>query len=184
MGVGVTLALLYVGGGSLIMPMWLAVELIFIELMITTAVAILFSSFSSPSLSALLAFLVFVIGHMSSSLRDLAAALGSKAATVVFNAIYYILPNLSLYTFRTEAANGMNVTVPMFALALGYAVAYIVVLLAITIAIFPLTQLQIDELEAGEKSVSAIVGRRRTLGVDNDLRQRGRSSSPTSRKRR
>lgn len=136
MGVGVTLALLYVGGSSLIMPMWLAVALIFFELMITTAVAILFSSFSSPSLSALLAFLVFVIGHMSSSLRDLAAALGSTAATLVFNAIYYVLPNLSLYAFRTEAANGLNVTPQMFAFAIGYAATYIVVLLAITIAIF------------------------------------------------
>ena len=54
MGIGVSLALLYVGGQNLLVPMWYAVALIFLELAITTSIAILFSSFSSVSLSALL----------------------------------------------------------------------------------------------------------------------------------
>src|SRR5688572_5250560 len=68
MGVGVSLALLYVRSGSLAGSIWPTILLIFFELTILTGVAILFSSFSSPALSALLTFFVFVIGHFSSSL--------------------------------------------------------------------------------------------------------------------
>src|SRR5437868_4827364 len=72
MGVGVMLALLYVEGGRLISPVWAATLLIFLELTILTGVAIMFSSFSSPALSALLTLFVFVIGQFSGSLRDMA----------------------------------------------------------------------------------------------------------------
>src|SRR5688500_16408236 len=79
MGVGVSLALLYVSGGwdPLIPKIWPAILLIYIELMLLTAVALLFSSFSSPALSALLTFLTFVIGHFSADLKLLAVSLGS-----------------------------------------------------------------------------------------------------------
>jgi ABC-type transport system involved in multi-copper enzyme maturation permease subunit len=136
MGVGVSLALIYVGGSSLIVPAWGSIYLIFLELSIVTAVAILFSSFSSPSLSALLTFFVFLIGHLSSSLRELGQALGSQFARIVLEIIYYILPNLSIYSFRTEAANGMVANAPLLGGALGYAAAYITVVLVITIYVF------------------------------------------------
>ena len=59
MGVGVSLALIYVrrGWDPLALKIWPAIFLIYFELMIITAVALLFSSFSSPALSALLTFL-------------------------------------------------------------------------------------------------------------------------------
>jgi ABC-type transport system involved in multi-copper enzyme maturation permease subunit len=106
MGLGVSLALVFVGGGHLAGTIWGSIALIFFELTIITAVAILFSSFSSPALSALLTFLIFVIGHFSSSLRDLAENLGSESAKLFFNAVYYALPNLSHFTFVTNAAYG------------------------------------------------------------------------------
>ena len=105
MGIGVSLALLYVGGGNLALTIWGAIFLIFLELAILTAVAILFSSFSSPALSALLTFFVFIIGNFSSSLRDFAANLGSTATKVIFEIIYYAFPNLSFYSFITNSAN-------------------------------------------------------------------------------
>ena len=49
MGAGVTLVLLYVARGSTpLLALWLAVALIYLELTILTAVALLFSAFSSP----------------------------------------------------------------------------------------------------------------------------------------
>ena len=136
MGVGVSLALALVGGGALALSIWGAVCLVFLELAILTAVAILFSSFSSPALSALLSFFVFVIGHFSASLNELARTMGSEAARVFFGAIYYLLPNLSFYAFRTEAARG---DVPPGAMLLGaslYALVYVAILLAVTVTIF------------------------------------------------
>jgi ABC-type transport system involved in multi-copper enzyme maturation permease subunit len=136
MGLGISFALLYVGGGTMAATIWGAVGLIYIELAIITAVAIVFSSFSSPALSALLTFMVFVIGHLSASLRDLGASLGSTFARAVLEAAYYFLPNLSLFAFRTEAANSMVPSSSMALGALAYGIAYAVVLLSISILIF------------------------------------------------
>jgi len=136
MGIGVTLALLYVDGGSLIGSVWGAVLLIFLELTILTAVAIMFSSFSTPALSALLTFFVFLIGHFSSSLLDLATSLGSRSAVYLFTGIYYALPNLSNFSFIVNAAHGELPTLPFAGFAFAYAVGFDVVLLAITVLIF------------------------------------------------
>lgn len=136
MGAGVSIALFYVGGNSLAGSIWGSIFLIFLELCIVTAVAIVFSSFSSPALSALLTFLIFIVGHLSASLRDMAAALGSSAASIFFEVIYYLLPNLAHYSFRTEAANGMVPNAPMFVGGVLYAIVYVVILLTITIMIF------------------------------------------------
>ncbi len=136
MGAGVSLALLYVGGKSLAISIWGAIFLMFFELTILTAVAVLFSSFSTPALSALLSFFVFVIGHFSASLNDLAKNLGSSFAKFFFGVIYYILPNLSFYTFRIEAAHGNFPPSSMIFGAIAYAAVYVGILLIITVLIF------------------------------------------------
>lgn len=136
MGVGVSLALLYVGGKNLALSIWGAVFLIFLELTILTAVAVLFSSFSSPALSALLSFFVFVIGHFSASLNDLAGNLGSSFAKIFFGTIYYLLPNLSHFTFIANASHGDFPPSPMIFGAIGYAIVYVGILLIITVTIF------------------------------------------------
>jgi ABC-type transport system involved in multi-copper enzyme maturation permease subunit len=136
MGVGVSLALFYVGAGNLAFSIWGAIFLIFLELTILTAVAILFSSFSSPALSALLTFFVFIIGHFSSSLRDFAENIGSNTSKMFFNFLYYVLPNLSFYSFRTDAAHGEVPPSPMIFGAVLYSLVYVGILLAATILIF------------------------------------------------
>src|SRR5256886_7236725 len=101
MGAGVSLALLYVSRGwdSLALSIWPAILLIYIELMILTGVALLFSCFSSPALSALLTFFVFIIGHFSADLKGLANSMGSVAARWLFRSLYYLLPNLANLSF-------------------------------------------------------------------------------------
>ena len=136
MGAGVSLAILYVGGGSLAITIWGAIALIFLELAILTAVAILFSSFSSPALSALLTFFIFIIGNFTQSLRDFAANLGSEFTKRFFDALYYLLPNLSFYSFRVNAAHGDVPPLNLLGGAFLYAVVYIAVLLYITVFIF------------------------------------------------
>jgi len=136
MGAGVSLALLYVGGGRLAWTIWGAVLLIFLELTITTGVAIMFSSFSTPHLSALLSFFIFVIGHFSTGLREMAESMGAKSAVVVFQAIYYVVPNLSHFSFIVNTANGEVPGSQMLAGTALYAVVYDMILLAITVAIF------------------------------------------------
>jgi ABC-type transport system involved in multi-copper enzyme maturation permease subunit len=138
MGTGITLALVYVHGGwnPLALTIWPSVLLIFMELMILTAVALLFSSFSSPSLSALLTFFVFIIGQSSADLRGFASAMGTPSARLLFSALYYLLPNLSNYSFITPAAYGQTPTTSTILAALAYAVIYSAVLLSAATLIF------------------------------------------------
>lgn len=136
MGVGVSIALAIVGGGRLAFTAWGAIGLIYLELTVMTAIAIFFSSFSSPALSALLSFLVFIIGHFSASLRDFAATLGSAGAKMFFNVLYYILPNLSNYSFVTNAAHGDVPPAPFVGLVVVYTVVYGAIIVALSALIF------------------------------------------------
>jgi ABC-type transport system involved in multi-copper enzyme maturation permease subunit len=138
MGLGVCLALAYVkkGWDPLILTIWPAVLMIYMELMLITALALLFSSFSSPALSALLTFCIFIIGHFSADLKSLATSMGNTGARVLFGGLYYLLPNLSNYSFITPAAHG-RAPAPGFVLSTGlYAVVYIAVILAVATLVF------------------------------------------------
>src|SRR6266851_627463 len=132
MGVGVSLALIYVrrGWDPLALKIWPAILLIYVELMIVTGVALLFSTFSSPALSALLTFFVFIIGHFSADLKTLGNSAGSVAARWLFRSLYYGLPNLSNYSMITAAAHGYVPEARAMAVTVAYAIFYIVVLLA------------------------------------------------------
>lgn len=138
MGAGVSAALLYVNRGwdPLVFGIWTAILLIYVELAIITSVALLFSSFSSPALSALLTFFIFIIGHFSADLKGLANSMSSSGARWLFSALYYLVPNLTNYSFITPAAHGH---VPdssyVFAVIL-YALLYVVVILATATLIF------------------------------------------------
>jgi ABC-type transport system involved in multi-copper enzyme maturation permease subunit len=138
MGAGVSLALFYVSRGwdPMIPRIWPAVLLIYVELMILTGVTLLFSSFSSPALSALLTFFVFIIGHFSADLKSLASSMGSAGARWLFTGLYYLVPNLSNYSFITPAAHG-RAPEPAFVLAaILYALIYITVILAAATLVF------------------------------------------------
>lgn len=138
MGVGVSLALIYVNRGwdPLVVVIWPAVFLIYLELMILTAVALLFSSFSSPALSALLTFFVFIIGHFSADLKSLATSMGSPVARWLFSSLYYLLPNLANYSFITPAAHGRTPAASVVAVTALYALCYIVVIVASATLVF------------------------------------------------
>ncbi|HEX8071484.1 MAG TPA: ABC transporter permease [Pyrinomonadaceae bacterium] len=138
MGGGVALALTFVRGGydPLVARIWPAVALVYVELTLVVAVALLFSSFSSPALSALMTFAVFVIGHFSADLRTLAAANGTLAARAFCGALFYLLPNLSHYTAITDAGHGVVPALATFAAALAYAFVYNAALLAAATLVF------------------------------------------------
>jgi ABC-type transport system involved in multi-copper enzyme maturation permease subunit len=138
MGLGVSLALVYVrrGWDPAVVRIWPAIFLIYLELTIMTGVALLFSSFSSPALSALLTFFVFIIGHFSADLKSLANTNSSVFARWLFRSLYYLLPNLSNFSLITAAAHGLMPDTRSVLLGTLYAFAYVVVLLAAATLIF------------------------------------------------
>lgn len=138
MGAGVSVALIYVSGGMdpLVLSILPAILLLYVELMILTGVALLFSSFSSPALSALLTFFVFIIGHFSADLKSLANSMGSTSARWFFGALYYLLPNLGNLNFITPAAHGQSPSPAYVVTAILYSLVYVAVVLAAATLIF------------------------------------------------
>lgn len=138
MGAGVSLALTYVSRGwdPLALSIWPAILLIYVELMILTGVALLFSSFSSPALSALLTFFIFIIGHFSAALKGLSTSMGSTSARWLFGGLYYLLPNLANLSYITPAAHGEVPGVAHIATVVLYSLIYIAVILSAATLIF------------------------------------------------
>jgi ABC-type transport system involved in multi-copper enzyme maturation permease subunit len=138
MGAGLSLALLYIrrGWDPLIVRIWPAIFLIYVELMIITAIAMLFSSFSSPALSSLLTFFLFVIGHFSSDLKMLSQTMAGAPARWLFAGLYYLLPNLASYNLIVVASHGLSPSPRLILLAVVYGMFYVVVLLTATTLIF------------------------------------------------
>ena len=132
MGAGVSLALIYVSRGldPLALRIWPAVSLIYFELTILTSVALLFSSFSSPALSALFTFFVFIIGHFSETLKSLAVSMNSITARWIFAGAYYLFPNLTNYSYITPAGHGQTPGPAIMTAAILYALVYIGVILS------------------------------------------------------
>ena len=66
--------------------------LIFVQLALVTAIALFFSTFSSPILSAVLTFGLYVAGHFNADLSDFQEVIDSPVAAAVAKGLYYVLP--------------------------------------------------------------------------------------------
>jgi ABC-type transport system involved in multi-copper enzyme maturation permease subunit len=138
MVIGTELALLYVNGGFTLLSLSIlpAAYLIFLELMVIVAMALMFSSFSTPMLSALLSFAFYVIGNFSNDLK-LAAQLSESSLTrAVLTVLYYVLPNLANFSFISQASHGIVAPQRVLLSATLYALIYIAILISTSVLIF------------------------------------------------
>lgn len=113
-----------------------AVALTFVELAIVTAIALFFSTFSSPMLSAALTFGLFIAGRFSADLRNFNQVVDSPATTMLATALYWILPNLAPFDVRAQVVHGQWVAAGYLALTTLYGVVYICALVAAAVAVF------------------------------------------------
>lgn len=113
-----------------------ALFLIFVELMLVTALALFFSTFSSPILSAALTFGLYVAGHFNADLKNFDKVVDSRPAIWLARGVYHVLPDLSAFDVKTEAVHGLPVTAGYLASTAAYGLAYIAVLLLVSTFIF------------------------------------------------
>jgi len=114
----------------------LAVLFIVLELMLVTALALLFSTFSSPTLSAIFTLCLFVAGHLTADLRLFAARFGGGLVRSAAEGLYFLLPNLSRLDFKDQAVYSAAVDRGALALTFLYAIFYIAALVLAAMAIF------------------------------------------------
>jgi ABC-type transport system involved in multi-copper enzyme maturation permease subunit len=117
---------------------WLlvAILLIYAELMVITAVALFFSTFSSPLLATLLTLGLWVAGHFNSDLRNFENVVDVQAITWIAKVLYYTLPNLAPFDVKAEVVHGFPVAWRHVVLTLLYGAVYASIMLTAGIAIF------------------------------------------------
>ncbi|MCU1385093.1 MAG: hypothetical protein JWL71_3790 [Acidobacteria bacterium] len=113
-----------------------AVALIFVELMLVTALALFFSTFSSPMLSAALTFGLYVVGHFSGDLRNFEQVVASPTAARLARGLYWVLPNLAQFDVKNDVVHGLHVSFRYMAMTSAYAAVYIAMLLAMASLVF------------------------------------------------
>ena len=113
-----------------------AIVLILIELLVVTAIALFFSTFSTPILSAGFTFGLFVAGHFSTDLRNFDQVVDSPAAVQLARGLYWILPNLGQFDVKAQVVHGQVVPIGYIAMTALYAALYIAMLLTIAVYVF------------------------------------------------
>jgi ABC-type transport system involved in multi-copper enzyme maturation permease subunit len=128
MAIGVFAALLYVAHKFARPDAWILVALYFIilEFLIVCSLSLLFSSFSSPLLSAVFSFSLFVIGSFADDLRNFAGMTHGFTRWIATGAAY-LVPNFSTLNVISNVAHqqplGMHLIVQNTFYALFYTVA-------------------------------------------------------------
>ena len=113
-----------------------ATLLIFVELMIVTAVALFFSTFSSPILSAAFTFGIYVVGQFNADLKNFDKIVDAKPAIWLARAVYHVLPDFSAFDVKTEVVHGLPVSSGYLATTAAYGGMYIAALLIAAVVIF------------------------------------------------
>ena len=113
-----------------------AIGLIYLELLVVVAIAIVFSTYSSAILSAAFTLGLVVAGHFSQDLRNFDQVVDSPAAQALARGLYYVLPNLSFFDVKARVAHGEAVAWGEVGLAAAYAAVYISSLLTLAVWIF------------------------------------------------
>jgi ABC-type transport system involved in multi-copper enzyme maturation permease subunit len=113
-----------------------AIGLILVELMLVTAIALFFSTFSTPILSAVFTFGLFIVGHFSSDLRNFRDVVDSPGAAALARGLYWVLPNLAQFDVKNDVVHGQPIAFGYLGISIAYGLVYIAMLLLVSIAIF------------------------------------------------
>ena len=123
-------------GGALTVSFFQAALLVYLKLMVVTALSVLLSAVASPILGAIIVFCAYVFGHATGVFLDLPPQFDGTFAKTALEAVYYIVPNLDNFNIQSEAANGMPVSWAYTAWAAGYGAAWTGVLLILACLAF------------------------------------------------
>jgi ABC-type transport system involved in multi-copper enzyme maturation permease subunit len=129
-----SVTLWYVGerfSANIFMP----IGMIYLELMVMTAVGLFFSTFTTVTSSAIFTIAVYVIGHLSGDLREMAKRV-PEVSKIILDFIYYLLPNLENFNFKGYASYMNSVPYPLLGFSMLYGIIYIFFLLGFSILIF------------------------------------------------
>jgi ABC-type transport system involved in multi-copper enzyme maturation permease subunit len=137
MAIGVFAALLYVSHKFVASDasVFVALYFIILEFLVICALSLLFSSYSSPLLSAVFTFCLFVIGSFAEDLRGFAGMAQGITHWLALGTSY-LVPNLSAFNVVTSVAHGQPVPPQLILQNTLYAIFYSAMALSGAVLIF------------------------------------------------
>lgn len=106
-----------------------AFALIYVDLALVTALALFFSSYSSPMLSAVFTLALYVVGQFNADLKRFDQIVASPAAAAIGKACYYVLPDFAKFDVKLAVVHGLPVSAGYVASATAYGAIYVLALL-------------------------------------------------------
>ncbi len=128
--------IVWLHGGGIGIPMLTALFFIFVELVLITAVSMMFSCFSTPILSSIYSLAFYLIGHLSWGLQTFLDKMETGFDKAVVQVLYIVLPDLENFNFRTEVVHDLEIPAAILLPSLGYGLLYTAFVLFLAIAIF------------------------------------------------
>jgi len=118
--------------GNLDLTLLIATGMIGVEMALLVAFATLFSVLTRPILGSVFTLAVFVVGHVSQDLWLLTRHLPGSLGRTLVSMLYYVVPNLERFNFKTEVVHQLAITPAAlgFSLIYGFAFTAVVLLLA------------------------------------------------------
>lgn len=113
-----------------------AIVLMYVEILLMVAFALLFSSFASPTVAAAATLMVYAIGHLSGFLRDYVQLYPDKGFHWLFRLIYALAPNLENLNLKTIVVEHLQLPKHAFGFGLIYGLGYVGIVLLFTALIF------------------------------------------------
>jgi ABC-type transport system involved in multi-copper enzyme maturation permease subunit len=117
-----------------------AIVLIFAKLVMTTGIALLISTFATSSIFTIVTtFMIYLIGHMEGTAREFWLASGGASSiwqSALVGLITLLVPDMNSFTIVDEILAGNQVPWSHALNLLGYADAYLIVLLALSVVLF------------------------------------------------
>jgi len=113
-----------------------AFVLIFVHLLLVTAIALFFSTFSSPLLSAAFTVGLYVVGHFNADLANFEAVVHSKPVAWVAKTLYYLLPNLAPFDVKAAVVHGQPVPWGYVAVTSAYGLLYAGAAILLAVQVF------------------------------------------------
>ncbi len=108
----------------------------FLELVIVGALSMLLTVFTSPLLASCFLVGLYIAGHLSTSLLEMARLVPSAFAARLLEGAFYLLPRLDLYSRTLEVVHGVPARPAELLWATTYAVLYATAALLLSWLIF------------------------------------------------
>jgi ABC-type transport system involved in multi-copper enzyme maturation permease subunit len=113
-----------------------AIALIYLNLAVVTAVALFFSTYSSPIVSTIFTLGVYAAGQFNADLKRFDLIVESPVAVAVAKACYYVLPDFSKFDVKLAVVHGIPVSGVYLASTAAYAAMYVAALLFGAVVVF------------------------------------------------